>query len=96
MDELEFNGKVSAQKLSSVEEDNRAAQTQYRQDVMANALRRITTKKPKVEELVKRFNRLLREQKEFIDWLLYINAKSFKAAIYFDLALGSPLLTTLP
>ena len=53
MDELEFIGKVSAQKLSSVEEDNRAAQTKYRQDVMANALRRVTSKKPKVEELTR-------------------------------------------
>jgi hypothetical protein len=53
MDELEFIGKVSAQKLTSNEEDNRAAQTQYRQDMMANALRRVTSKKPKVEELTR-------------------------------------------
>jgi hypothetical protein len=53
VDELEFNGKVSAQKLTSDEEDNRAAQTQYRQDMMANALKRVTSKKPKVEELTR-------------------------------------------
>ena len=53
MDELEFNGKVSAQKLSSVEEDNKAAKAQYRQDMIANALRRATSKKPKVEELTR-------------------------------------------
>lgn len=53
MDELEFNGKVSAQKLTTNEEDNRAAQTKYRQDLIANALRRITLKKPKVEELTR-------------------------------------------
>ena len=53
MDELEFIGKVGAQKLSSVEEDNRAAQAQYRQDMMANALRRTTSKKPQAEELTR-------------------------------------------
>lgn len=53
MDELEFIGRVSTQKLTSNEEDNRAAQTKFRQDVMANALRRITSKKPKVEELTR-------------------------------------------
>lgn len=53
MDELEFIGKVSAQKLTTVEEDNKAAQAQYRQDMLANALRRATSKKPKVEELTR-------------------------------------------
>lgn len=53
MGELECIGKVSSQKLSSVEEDNRAAQAQYRQDMMANALRWATSKKPQAEELTR-------------------------------------------
>lgn len=53
MDELEFNGKVSAKKLTTVEEDNKDAQAQYRQDMMANALRRTVPKKPQTEELTR-------------------------------------------
>ena len=53
MDDIEYVGRASTLKLTSNEEDNRAAQTQYRQDVMANALRRVTSKKPKVEELTR-------------------------------------------
>jgi hypothetical protein len=53
MDELEFLGKLNPQKLTSNEQDNRAAQAQYRQDIMANALRRVTSKKSKAEELTR-------------------------------------------
>lgn len=53
MDELEFIGIACTQKLTSIEDDNKAAQAQYRQDMMANALRRATSKKPKVEELTR-------------------------------------------
>ena len=53
MDELEFSGKVSAQKLTSIEDDNKSAQAQYRQDMMANALRRVTSKKPDAVELTR-------------------------------------------
>ena len=53
MDELEFFCKVSAKKLTTVEEDNKAAQAQYRQDMMNIALRRATSKKPQTEELTR-------------------------------------------
>ena len=53
MNELEFIGRVSAQKLTSNEQDNKAAQAQYRQDMMANALRRTAPKKPKTEALTR-------------------------------------------
>ncbi len=53
MDELEFVGKISSLKLTSNEQDNKAAQTQYRQDMMANALRRIATKEPQAVELTR-------------------------------------------
>jgi hypothetical protein len=53
MDELEFIGKASAQRLTSNEQDNKAAQAQYRQDMMANALRRVTSKKPDTVELTR-------------------------------------------
>ncbi len=53
MDDLEFIGKVSPQKLTSNEQDNKAAQAQYRQDMIANALRRVTSKKPDTVELTR-------------------------------------------
>jgi hypothetical protein len=53
MDELQFIGKVSVQKLTSNEQDNRAAQTQYRQDMMAAALRRTASKEPQAVELTR-------------------------------------------
>jgi len=53
MDELEFIGKVSTQKLTSTEQDNRAAQAQYRQAMMANELRRATSTKTDNEELTR-------------------------------------------
>lgn len=51
MDEIEFAGKISSLKLTSNEQDNKAAQTQYRQDMMANALRRTVSKVPQAVEL---------------------------------------------
>lgn len=51
MDELEFIGKVSPQKMTSIEQDNKATQAKYRQDVMANLSRRTSSVKPKAEEL---------------------------------------------
>lgn len=53
MDDLEYAGRASAQKLTSNEQDNKAAQAQYRQDMMANALRRATSRKPQTEELTR-------------------------------------------
>lgn len=53
MDDIEYSGKASFQKHTSVEEDNNAAKAQYRQDMMANALRHTTTKKPQTEELTR-------------------------------------------
>jgi hypothetical protein len=53
MDELEFVGKISSLKLTSNEQDNKSAQAQYRQDMMANALRRVTAKKPDTVELTR-------------------------------------------
>lgn len=53
MDDIEYAGRVSTLKLTSNEEDNRAAQAQYRQDMMANALRRATSKKPDAVELTR-------------------------------------------
>lgn len=53
MNELEFVGKISSLKLTSNEQDNRAAQAQYRQDMMTNALRRVTSKKPETVELTR-------------------------------------------
>jgi hypothetical protein len=53
MDELEFIGKVSAQKLTSNEEDNRAAQARYRQDILTKVVRRVTSKKPVTAELTR-------------------------------------------
>ncbi len=53
MDELEFTGKISSLKLTSNQQDNKVAQTQYRQDKMANALRSITFKRLQAEELTR-------------------------------------------
>ena len=53
MDDLEYVGRTSSQKMTSNEQDNKAAQTQYRQDTMANALRRVTSKKPDTVELTR-------------------------------------------
>ncbi len=53
MDDIEYVGRASIQKLTSNQQDNHAAQAQYRQDMMANALRRATSKKPQTEELTR-------------------------------------------
>jgi hypothetical protein len=53
MDELEFAGKISTFKLTSNEQDNKAAQAEYRQDMMANALKRTTNKEPQMVELTR-------------------------------------------
>jgi hypothetical protein len=53
MDEIEFVGKISSLKLTSNEQDNKAAQAKYRQDMMANALRRTTSKEPQTVELTR-------------------------------------------
>jgi hypothetical protein len=52
MDDVEYVGRASSQKMTTNEQDNKAAQTQYRQDMIANALRRTTSKKPLTEELI--------------------------------------------
>ncbi|WP_159074848.1 hypothetical protein [Polynucleobacter difficilis] len=53
MDNLEYAGRVSAQKLTTNEQDNKAAQAQYRQEILANALRRATSNKPDTVELTR-------------------------------------------
>jgi len=53
MDNAEYVGKASTQKLTSNQQDNHAAQTQYRQDMMATALRRIANKEPQAVELTR-------------------------------------------
>jgi hypothetical protein len=53
MDDIEYVGRVSSQKMTSIEQDNKAAQTKYRQDMMSAALRRIATKEPQAVELTR-------------------------------------------
>jgi hypothetical protein len=53
MDDIEYVGRVSSQKMTSIEHDNKAAQTQYRQDMMAAALRRAAPKKSQLDELTR-------------------------------------------
>ena len=53
MDDIEYVGRASSQKMTSIEQDNKAAKTQYRQDMIANALRRTTNKEPQPEELTR-------------------------------------------
>lgn len=53
MDNIEFFGQVSAQKVTSNEQDNKAAKTQYRQDMMANALRRTNNKESRLITLTR-------------------------------------------
>lgn len=53
MDDIEYVGKASFQKQTSVEEDNNAAKAQYRQDMIANALRRAASKTPQTKELTR-------------------------------------------
>ena len=53
MDDIEYAGRVSTQKMTSNEEDNKAAQARYRQDMMANALRRAISRKPDTVELTR-------------------------------------------
>lgn len=53
MDDIEYVGRVSTQKQTSVEEDNNAAKAHYRLDMLSNALRRTTPKKPQTEELTR-------------------------------------------
>jgi hypothetical protein len=53
MDDVEYVGRASSQKMTSIEQDNKAAQTQYRQDMMATALRRTASKKPPTVELTR-------------------------------------------
>ena len=53
MDDIEYAGRASFQKLTSNEEDNKSAQAKYRQDMMATALRRATSKKYETVELTR-------------------------------------------
>jgi hypothetical protein len=53
MDNVEYVGRASSQKLTSNQQDNKAAQTQYRQDMMAAALKRTTPKKSQLDELTR-------------------------------------------
>ncbi len=53
MNDVEYVGRASSQKMTSIEQENKAAQTQYRQDMMANALRRTAPKKPQTLELTR-------------------------------------------
>ena len=53
MDDIEYAGRASFQKQTSVEEDNSSAKAQYHQDMMANALRRAKLKKSDTVELTR-------------------------------------------
>jgi hypothetical protein len=53
MDDIEYVGRASSQRMTSNEQDNKAAQTQYRQDMMANALRRTASNLPQAVELTR-------------------------------------------
>lgn len=53
MDDIEYVGRASTQRMTSIEQGNKAAQTQYRQDTMSKALRRATSKEPKSVELTR-------------------------------------------
>jgi len=53
MDDIEYVGRASSQRMTSNEQDNKAAQTQYRQDMMTNALRRTASKEPQMVELTR-------------------------------------------
>ena len=53
MDDIEYAGRASTQKLTSNQQDNHAIKTQYRQDMMANALRRTANKEPQPVELTR-------------------------------------------
>ncbi len=53
MDDIEYVGRASSQKMTSIEQDNKTAQTQYRQDMMANTLRRANSRKPDTVELTR-------------------------------------------
>jgi hypothetical protein len=51
--------------MTSIGQDNKAAQAQYSQDMMSAALRRTTPKKPQTEELNTMFKKGLITQNEF-------------------------------
>jgi len=53
MDDVEYAGRASTQRMTSIEQDNKAAQTQYRQDLITNALRRTTSKEPQSVKLTR-------------------------------------------
>jgi hypothetical protein len=53
MDDIEYAGRASSQKMTSNEQDNKAAKTQYRQDTMATALRRTANKESQPVELTR-------------------------------------------
>jgi hypothetical protein len=53
MNDIEYSGSASFQKMTSHEQDNKAAQTKYRQDMMTKTLRRVTSRKPQAEELTR-------------------------------------------
>jgi len=53
MNDLQYAGSASSQRMTSNEQDNKAAQTQYRQDMIANALKRTTNKEPQMVELTR-------------------------------------------
>ena len=53
MDDVEYVTRASTQKVTTNEEDNKSAQAKYRQDMMANALRRTANKEPQKVELAR-------------------------------------------
>jgi hypothetical protein len=53
MDDVEYIGRASTQKVTTNEEDNKSAQAKYRQDMMANALRRTANKESQTVELTR-------------------------------------------
>jgi hypothetical protein len=53
MDDIEYVGRASSHKMTSIEQDNKAAKTQYRKDILANTIRRTANKESKTVELTR-------------------------------------------
>jgi hypothetical protein len=53
MNDVEYIGRASTQRMTSIEQDNKAAQARYRQDILTKVVRRVTSKKPVTAELTR-------------------------------------------
>jgi hypothetical protein len=53
MDDVEYVGRVSTQRMTSIEQDNKAAHAQYLNDKNENLKRHILKSKPETAELIR-------------------------------------------